>query len=144
MRGGWYYTGDMVLLHPDGDVDLRGRVDDMVRSGGENIFPEEIEAVLAKAPGVAEAAVVGIPDQRWGEIAVACIVGKNASAEAIDAHCRSSTLAAFKRPKAYMFLDQLPRNATKVVRRELRAAAAKARDAGALHMIGAPAAKQPA
>jgi len=144
LRDGWYYTGDMVVLHPDGDVDLRGRVDDMVRSGGENIFPEEIEVVLAKAAGVAEAAVIGLPDPRWGEIAVACVVGKGIAADALDAHCRSSTLAAFKRPKAYLFLDQLPRNATKVIRRELRATAAKAREAGSLQMVGAQPARQPA
>ena len=144
LRGGWYYTGDMVLLHPDGDVDLRGRVDDMVRSGGETIFPEEIEIVLGKAPGVAEAAVIGLPDPRWGEIAVACIVGKGLTAEALDAHCRGSTLAAFKRPKAYLFLDQLPRNATKVIRRELRATAAKAREAGSLQAVGAQPARQSA
>jgi 2-furoate---CoA ligase len=144
LRDGWYYTGDMVVLHPGGDVDLRGRVDDMVRSGGENIFPEEIEIVLAKAPGVAEAAVIGLPDPRWGEIAVGCIVGKGITAEALDAHCRSSTLAAFKRPKAYLFLDQLPRNATKVIRRELRATAAKAREAGSLQTVGAQPARQSA
>jgi acyl-CoA synthetase (AMP-forming)/AMP-acid ligase II len=116
----------------------------MVRSGGENIFPEEIEIVLGKAPGVTEAAVIGLPDPRWGEIAVGCIVGKGVTAEALDAHCRSSTLAAFKRPKAYLFLDALPRNATKVIRRELRATAAKAREAGGLQTVGAQPARQPA
>lgn len=140
LRGGWYYTGDMCLLRPDGDVELRGRVDDVVRSGGENIHPEEVEAVLVRAPGVAEAAVIGLPDPRWGEIVVACVAGQGCAAEAIDAHCRGSTLAAFKRPKAYLVLDRLPRNAAnKVLRRELRAAAAAARDAGTLHSIGAPA-----
>lgn len=134
LRGGWYYTGDVFLQEADGDVTLVGRVDDMIRSGGESIHPEEVEAVLGGHEGVTEASVVGIADARWGQMVVACVIpaGNGAPemlAEAIDAHCRGSALAGFKRPKAYVFVEKLPRNASnKVLRRELRDYAAAARD----------------
>lgn len=130
VRDGWYYTGDVCLQRPDGDVDLKGRIDDVIRSGGENVHPDEIEAVIARHPGVAEVSVIGLPDPRWGQIVVACVVAKDrlTNAEALDRHCRDSTLAAYKRPRDYVFLDKLPRNAAnKVLRRELRDAALAAR-----------------
>ena len=132
IRDGWYYSGDVCLLHDDGDVDLVGRVDDMIRSGGEHIHPSEVEPVLMAHAAITDCAAIGIPDPQWGEMLVACVVsgdGRDADAPALDAHMRQSPLAGFKRPKAYIFLDSLPRNAAnKVLRRELRDAAAKARD----------------
>ena len=132
LKDGWYYSGDVCLLHDDGDVDLVGRVDDMIRSGGEHIHPSEVEPVLMAHEAVADCAVIGIPDAQWGEMLVACVVkadGAEANADALDAQMRQSPLAGFKRPKGYVFLDALPRNAAnKVLRRELREAAVKARD----------------
>ena len=142
MRGGWYYTGDVVRRERDGAWTLMGRVDDMIRSGGENIHPEEIEEALKTNPGLAESSAIGLPDPRWGQIAVACIVKKDkgsdaaALAAALDAHCRASTLAAFKRPRAYFFVETLPRNAAaKVLRRILRDQAIKAREANAANYV---------
>jgi 2-furoate---CoA ligase len=131
VRDGWYYTGDIVRLEDGGDVTLMGRVDDMIRSGGENIHPEEIEAALEDHVDVAECSVVGLPDPRWGQVVVACVVaaGEAPDAAALDAHCRAGALAPFKRPRGYVFVDDLPKNAAgKVLRRLLRDLAAAARD----------------
>jgi acyl-CoA synthetase (AMP-forming)/AMP-acid ligase II len=120
---GWYRTGDIVVLLDDGDVELRGRVDDMIVSGGENIHPEEIETVLMQHPAVRDAAAIGMPDDQWSERVVACVVVNDEAtdAEALDAWCRESALANYKRPRDYLFLDALPRNAAnKVLRRELK------------------------
>lgn len=129
IRGGWYYTGDVVVLEEGGDLTLRGRVDDVVRSGGENVHPEDVERVLDAHPGVAASAVIGVDDPYWGQVVTACIVpaAPGLDAGALDAHCRESALAGFMRPRAYLFVDGLPRNAAgKVLRRELRARAAEA------------------
>ncbi|MDE0383829.1 MAG: AMP-binding protein [Defluviicoccus sp.] len=123
LRGGWYYSGDIVEVETDGDLRLRGRVDDVIRSGGENIHPEEVEAALAAHPGVADCCAIGLPDARWGEAVLACVVaaGEAPGAAELDAHCRAGGLAGFKRPKGYLFVDALPRNAAnKVLRRKLR------------------------
>lgn len=128
---GWYRTGDIVARRDDGDLDLRGRVDDMVVSGGENIHPEEIETVLMQHESVREAAIIGMPDDQWTERVVACVVvdgsdGGNADAAALDQWCQASSLANYKRPRDYVFLDVLPRNAAnKVLRRELKEIAAR-------------------
>lgn len=129
LRDGWYYTGDLCLLREDGDMDLVGRVDDLIRTGGETVHPEEIEATLARHPAVRDVAVIGVPDERWGEIVVACVVAPDGvTADELDAHCRASDLAGFKRPKGYVFMDALPRNAaSKVLRWLLRDAAMEAR-----------------
>lgn len=122
---GWYRTGDIVARRKDGDLDLRGRVDDMVVSGGENIHPEEIETVLMQHEGVREAAIIGMPDDQWTERVVACVVGADIDAAMLDAWCQNSALANYKRPRDYVFLDALPRNAAnKVLRRELKEFAA--------------------
>lgn len=123
---GWYRTGDIVVRREDGDLELRGRVDDMVVSGGENIHPEEVETVLLQHSAVRDAAVIGMPDDQWSERVVACVVADDdTDAEALDAWCRESTLANYKRPRDYVFLDALPRNAAnKVLRRELKEHAA--------------------
>ncbi|HVO13674.1 MAG TPA: AMP-binding protein [Alphaproteobacteria bacterium] len=129
VRGGWYYTGDVVLVEPSGDYTLAGRVDDMIRSGGESIHPEEVEAVLVGHPAIRELSVVGVVDPHWGQIVVACVVpGAPVTAAELDAHCRASPLAGYKRPRGYMFMDTLPKNAAnKVLRRVLRDAGKKAR-----------------
>ena len=125
---GWYYTGDLCLRHPDGDVDLIGRVDDLIRSGGENIHPGEIEEVLEKHASVKEAVVIGLPHQRWGEAATACLVGEEIDIPDIVAHVLGSGLAGYKRPKLYCIVDALPRNAAnKVLRRQLKDIAADTR-----------------
>jgi acyl-CoA synthetase (AMP-forming)/AMP-acid ligase II len=120
---GWYRTSDMAVQRGDGLLEILGRVDDMIISGGENVHPSEIEKVLGSHPGVADVAVVGTSDQRWGQKIVACVVAKRESApsaEELDNFCRKSTLADFKRPKQYVFLPELPRSAVnKVLRREL-------------------------
>ena len=132
LRAGWYFTGDVCVLRADGDVELVGRVDDVIRTGGESVYPEEVEAALATHPAVRESCVVGIADTKWGEMVVACVVlaKPDAGCAELDAHLTSGTLARFKRPRAYLRLESLPRNAAnKVVRAPLREAAAKARDA---------------
>ncbi len=124
---GWYRTGDVAARLADGDLDLRGRVDDMIVSGGENIHPEEVETTLRGHGGVRDVAVVGVPDDRLTERVVACVVADGADPETLDAWCRASELADYKRPRGYVFVDELPRNAAnKVLRRELRALAESA------------------
>lgn len=121
MVDGWYRTGDIVARREDGDLDLRGRVDDMVVSGGENIHPEEIETVLMQHEAVRDVAIIGMPDEQWTERVVACVVADGADAAALDDWCQASSLANYKRPRDYVFLDTLPRNAAnKVLRRELK------------------------
>lgn len=129
MQGGWYRTGDLTARREDGDVEVRGRVDDMIITGAENVHPYEVEATLARHPGVAEVVVLGVPDERWGEIVVACVKpGSARPGEAeLDKFCKESTLANYKRPKAYVFFDEIPRNAAnKVLRRALRESAGAA------------------
>ena len=124
VENGWYRTGDVGVLRGDGDIELRGRVDDMIVTGAENVHPDEVEAILLLHPCVRDVAVIGIPDERWGERVVAFIVpDDNAPADAdLDAYCRSSTLANYKRPREYVTIEDIPRNAAnKVLRRELKA-----------------------
>ncbi len=141
-RDGWYFTGDVCVRLENSEIDLKGRVDDVIRSGGETVHPEEVEAVLGSHGGVGEAAVIGVTDARWGEMVVACVVpaGEAPSLEALDAHCRGSTLARFKRPRGYVFLETLPRNAAnKVLRRVLRETVSEARERGGapeFHALG--------
>jgi len=122
--GGWFHTGDIGVRDEDGYVFVVDRLKDMIVSGGENIAGSEVERVLYEHPSVLEAAVVGRPDDRWGEVPVAHVVVREGSAVSEDeliAHCRER-LARFKVPKAVMFLDALPRNPSgKVLKRELRA-----------------------
>ena len=123
IRDGWYFTGDLGHFDEDGELYIVGRVDDMVISGGENIHPEEVEDVLDASPLVGHAAVVGLPDDRMGQKVVAFIepASEEASAEALDAHCLSSGLARFKRPRAYVFVERVPQSASgKLLRRFLR------------------------
>lgn len=133
LRNGWYFTGDVCVLRDDGDVDLVGRIDDVIRSGGESVYPEEVEAVLATHPAIREAAVIGVPDPLWGEMVVACVAlaVTNTHWQEFDAHCRASTLARYKKPRAYLTIGNLPRNAAnKVLRQDLREVVNTERAAG--------------
>lgn len=123
VRDGWYFTGDVCIAHGNGEFDLIGRVDDMIRSGGESIYPEEIETVLATHPAVKEVCIIGVPDSHWGERVTACVVlNSDTDGTALDRHCLSSSLAKYKRPRAYLFVNSIPRNSSnKILRRVLRA-----------------------
>ncbi len=120
LQNGWLRTGDMGSFDERGYLTLRDRSKDVVISGGSNIYPREVEEVLLEHPGVTEAGVVGAPDEEWGEVVVAFIVGSVSAAE-LDAHLLER-IARFKRPKRYEFIDELPKNSYgKVLKRELRA-----------------------
>ena len=122
--GGWYRTGDIASLTADGYLYILDRANDMIISGGENIYPAEVEAVLARHPAVAGVAVLGRPDPTWGEAVHAVIIpaaGEAAGAEEVITWCHDR-LAGFKCPKSVEFTTSLPRTATgKVLKRELRA-----------------------
>jgi 2-furoate---CoA ligase len=124
LRNGWYFTGDLGRLDEEGELYVVGRVDDMVITGGENVYPEEVENVLASSPLVGRAAVIGMPDDRWGQRLVAFVepAQAGASSERLDRHCREAGLVSFKCPKEYVFVDRIPQSAVgKLLRRELRA-----------------------
>ncbi len=131
---GWYRTGDIGRLTADGYLYILDRARDMVISGGENIYPAEVEAVLARHPAVAEVAVIGRPDPVWGEAVHAVIRladGAQATPEEIIAWCRDR-LAHFKCPKTVEFSGPLPRTTTgKVLKRQLRARTTQLRTQGA-------------
>jgi acyl-CoA synthetase (AMP-forming)/AMP-acid ligase II len=119
LQDGWLRTGDMGSFDERGYLTLRDRSKDVVISGGSNIYPREVEEVLLEYPGVHEAGVVGAPDDEWGEVVVAFIVG-SATADELDAHLLDR-IARFKRPKRYEFIDELPKNSYgKVLKRDLR------------------------
>jgi acyl-CoA synthetase (AMP-forming)/AMP-acid ligase II len=112
---GWVYTGDLGTWDQQEYVTVVGRKDDMIISGGENIYPAQVEEVLNEHPLVADCAVVGLPDPHWGEIVVAYVVpaGPGLSAGECDRHCLAHPmLANYKRPRGYRFVDALPRTAT--------------------------------
>jgi fatty-acyl-CoA synthase len=120
--GGWFHSGDLATRDEEGYLRLVDRKKDMIVSGGENVYPAEVERVLRDHPGVADVAVIGVPHSRWVETPVAIVVaGGEAPGEAeLIAHCRER-LAGYKKPSAIYFVDQLPRNAAgKVAKRELR------------------------
>jgi fatty-acyl-CoA synthase len=122
-RGGWFHTGDLAVMHPDGYIELRDRKKDIIISGGENISTIEVEQAISAHPAVLEAAVIAIPDDYWGEVPKAFVTlraGAIATEEAIIEHCRTR-LAHFKCPKAVEFCD-LPKTSTgKVQKFVLRA-----------------------
>ena len=119
LRDGWLHTGDLGSFDDNGLLTLRDRSKDVVISGGSNIYPREIEEVLLEHPGVVEAGVVGAPDEEWGEVVVAFIVG-DATPEDLD-KLLLQRIARFKRPKRYAFVDELPKNSYgKVLKRQLR------------------------
>ncbi|MCW2994175.1 MAG: long-chain fatty acid--CoA ligase, partial [Conexibacter sp.] len=122
LQDGWLRTGDLGLLDADGDLHYRGRLKEMIKTGGFSVDPREVEHVLAAVAGVADAAVVGVPDEHWGEMVVAFVATDGAVEEAaLLAACRAH-LAGYKVPKQLRLLDALPLNATgKVARGALRA-----------------------
>ena len=112
-KGGWFHSGDVGVMHPDGQIELRDRKKDVIISGGENISTIEIEQALVSHPAVMEAAVIAVPDERWGEVAKAFVTlkpGQQATEEEVIAHCRTK-LAKFKVPKSIEFGD-LPKTST--------------------------------
>jgi len=121
---GWLRTGDVGRLDEDGFLTLSDRSKDVIISGGTNIYPREVEEALLTHPGVREVSAIGVPDPDWGEVVVACVVleeGASADDAGLDAHCLAS-IARFKRPKRYVYLDALPKNNYgKVLKTELRA-----------------------
>ena len=120
---GWFKTGDAGYFDADGYVYLHDRVKDMIVTGGENVYPAEVENVLMKHPAVADVAVIGVPDERWGEAVKAIVVkaqGEDPSEQELIVFCREH-LAGFKLPKSVDFTDVLPRNPSgKLLKRELR------------------------
>jgi fatty-acyl-CoA synthase len=131
MRGGWFHSGDAAVIHPDGYIEIRDRLKDVIISGGENISSVEVEGVLLRHPAVQEVAVVGMPHERWGEAPHAFVVLRR-DAETTEKELREfarSHLAHFKAPSAVTFVDELPKTATgkiqKYVLRGGRSAIAK-------------------
>ncbi|MBI3964884.1 MAG: long-chain-fatty-acid--CoA ligase [Chloroflexi bacterium] len=131
IRDGWFHTGDAAVVHPDGYVEIRDRIKDVIISGGENISSVEVEGLLLRHPAVVEAAVVGLPDERWGESPHAFVVLRS-DATATEEDLRQFTrdnLAHFKVPQSFRFVSELPKTATgkiqKYVLRGGRAAIAK-------------------
>ncbi|MBI5093318.1 MAG: long-chain-fatty-acid--CoA ligase [Candidatus Hydrogenedentes bacterium] len=124
LRGGWLYTGDLGRFDEDGYLYIVGRKKDMIIRGGQNIYPQQIENVLAHLPEVEECCVVGIEEARWGQevLAVVKLVeGKTATEEAIVAYCREH-LASYKCPKYVRFVESLPKTATGKIRKPVVAA----------------------
>jgi fatty-acyl-CoA synthase len=114
IRDGWFHTGDAAVVHPDGYAEIRDRLKDVIISGGENISSVEVESMLLRHPAVQEAAVVGLPDNRWGEAPHAWIVVKSGAEVAHDdlrAFCRER-LAHFKVPHTFTVVSELPKTAT--------------------------------
>lgn len=128
---GWFKSGDAGYLDKDGYLFIHDRVKDMIISGGENIYPAEVENALFSHPGVADVAVIGVPDERWGEAVKAVVVktpGSDVTPEALIAHAKER-IAAYKVPKSVDFIDALPRNPTgKILKRVLREPYWKGRD----------------
>ena len=123
LREGWLITGDIMLRDADGYFFLIDRHDDMIISGGENIYPQEVERVLIQHPDVADCAVIGVPDSTWGQVVKAFVVRRDAglSAEHLDAFCLEGRLARYKRPRFIEFVDEIPRNPSgKTLRKDLR------------------------
>jgi len=120
-RDGWLLTGDVAERDEDGCYWIKGRLKDMFISGGENVYPAEVEDVLHRHAAIADAAVVGVPDDRWGEVGVAFVVADGLTEGDVLAHCRA-LLARFKVPKAVRFVQAIPRNSMgKIEKSELRA-----------------------
>jgi O-succinylbenzoic acid--CoA ligase len=120
LRDGWLHTKDLGVLDERGRLTVLSRRTDLIVRGGENIYPAEIEAVLANHPAVQESAVVGVPDKHWGEVPVAFVVPRpgHELPEDLDDWCRAS-LARFKLPKRFERIEALPRNAMGKVERPL-------------------------
>jgi 2-furoate---CoA ligase len=128
IRDGWYLTGDLAVADEDGDLWVTGRADDMINSGGENVYPDEIEAALVRCPAVADVVVVGLPDDRWGHAVTAFVVPAAGvePAAAVTAAYRyareSAGLPGMKQPKKVVAVSAVPKSAVgKILRRTLAA-----------------------
>jgi long-chain acyl-CoA synthetase len=123
LRGGWHHTGDVGYLDADGYLFITDRKKDMIISGGANIYPRELEEVICTHPAVHEVAVIGVPDEKWGESVKAVVVlrpGARATEPEIIEHCRRH-LGSYKKPSTVDFVAELPKNAYgKILKRELR------------------------
>jgi acyl-CoA synthetase (AMP-forming)/AMP-acid ligase II len=124
IRNGWFHSGDAGYMDEDGFIFVKDRIKDMIVSGSENVYPAEIEAVLAGHPDIVECAIIGIPDKTWGETVKAVVVKRQDSAltEAALIEWMRDKVAGYKRPRSVDFIDTLPRNASgKLLKRTLRA-----------------------
>jgi O-succinylbenzoate-CoA ligase len=123
LKDGWLYTGDLCTVDEDGFITICDRKKDMVISGGENIYPAELENVLAGSPEVQEAAVIGLKSEKWGETPLAIVVaapGTSPTTDSLKAYCKNN-LAGYKVPQLFEFVDALPRNASgKLLKPRLR------------------------
>ncbi len=122
LRDGWLHTGDVAVMDDEGFVAIQDRIKDMIISGGENVYPAEIEGVLSAHPQIVEAAVIGLPSEKWGESPLAIVVRKDDSLSEADVitYCHGK-LAGYKRPQAVAFVDEIPRNPSgKILKRVLR------------------------
>ena len=123
LRGGWMHTGDAAVMDEDGYIYIQDRIKDMIISGGENVYPAEVESAIYGHPAVAEVAVIGVPSEKWGEEVKACVVAKpgmEVDANDVIAWARER-VAAFKAPKSVDVIPLMPRNPSgKILRRELR------------------------
>jgi fatty-acyl-CoA synthase len=120
---GWFHTGDVGYIDADGFLFIADRVKDMVITGGENVYPAEVESVLYDHPAIVEVAVIGVADERWGEAVTAVVVVKEGEELTLDAlrDFADGKLARFKLPTKLETIDVIPRNASgKVLKRELR------------------------
>ncbi|MEO0908731.1 MAG: AMP-binding protein, partial [Pseudomonadota bacterium] len=128
---GWLHTGDAGIMDEDGYVYIQDRIKDMIISGGENVYPAEVESAIYGHPAIAEVAVIGIPSDKWGEEVKACCVAKpgmEIEAGDVIAYARER-IAAFKSPKSIDIISEMPRNASgKILRRQLRAPYWEGRD----------------
>jgi len=123
LREGWFHTGDMARQDEDGYFYITGRYKDMIISGGENVYAAEVEAVLRENEAVADAALIGHPDEKWGEVGLMIVAlkqGHSTSAEELLEHCQGK-LARYKIPKRVKFIEDLPYSPYgKVIKDELR------------------------
>ncbi len=123
LRDGWLHTGDLCTVDEDGFITICDRMKDMIISGGENIYPAELENALAGCPEVQEAAVIGVKSEKWGETPLAIVVvaqGTSPTPDSLKAYCKEN-LAGYKVPQLYEFVDALPRNASgKLLKAQLR------------------------
>lgn len=124
IRDGWYHTGDMGYIDDCGYLFIADRKTDMIISGGENIYPREVEEAIQKMEGIMDVAVIGVPDDAWGEAVKAVVVrmpGCDATEAMVIEHCKNH-IASYKKPKSVDFVDAMPRSAMgKILKHELRA-----------------------
>ncbi len=123
LRNGWFYTGDLLQYDDEGYFYVAGRKKDMYISGGENVYPAEVEEIVSRYPGVSMNAVIGIKDEKWGEVGL-CVIAvqqdKTIEESEIRQYCVDH-LAKFKVPKKFVFVDELPKNDSgKINKNELK------------------------